>query len=172
MARTGLSARTLCALSASIACVTHESGRDSFTMLEPDGSCGRALEICQKRAVLIRLRRKGQLLSAVIRITSSAMFRTRIAAGWVAMALVCGCFPCCQKTGAAVSSATPPKEGIALAQPLSGEALARVHCARCHVFPAPDLLDKKTWIEQTLLRMSIRLGLAPEEIERHPESKL
>lgn len=40
------------------------------------------------------------------------------------------------------------------------------------MFPEPDLLDKKTWNEQTLPRMSIRLGLAPQEIERHPEAQL
>jgi hypothetical protein len=57
-------------------------------------------------------------------------------------------------------------------RPSAGETLARVYCGSCHAFPAPDLLDKKTWREQTLPRMSIRLGLAPEAIERHPEAAL
>lgn len=54
----------------------------------------------------------------------------------------------------------------------SGEAKARVYCGGCHLFPEPELLDKKTWREQTLPRMQIRMGLAPQEIERHPEARL
>lgn len=54
----------------------------------------------------------------------------------------------------------------------AGEALARVYCGSCHTFPAPDLLDKRTWREQTLPRMSIRLGLSPEMIDKHPEAAL
>jgi hypothetical protein len=50
--------------------------------------------------------------------------------------------------------------------------LARAICATCHVFPEPDLLDRKTWNEQTLPRMKIRLGLFPEMIEQHPEADL
>src|SRR5437867_2965409 len=68
------------------------------------------------------------------------------------------------------AGAGPLESGVK--SPQSGEALAHIYCASCHAFPAPDLLDKKTWKEQTLPRMSIRLGLAPEEIERHPEASL
>jgi hypothetical protein len=55
---------------------------------------------------------------------------------------------------------------------MGGEALARVYCGSCHAFAAPDLLDKKTWNEQTLPRMAIRMGLAPEQIDAHPEAAL
>ncbi len=48
----------------------------------------------------------------------------------------------------------------------TGAQLARVHCATCHLFPEPRLLDQKTWREQTLPRMKIRLGLAPEQLDR------
>lgn len=34
-----------------------------------------------------------------------------------------------------------------------GEKLARVHCASCHAFPDPSLLDKKTWAENVLPMM-------------------
>src|SRR5262249_39014911 len=54
----------------------------------------------------------------------------------------------------------------------SGEELARIWCSGCHVFPEPDLLDKKTWIEQTLPRMKIRLGLSPGSLEMSRESAL
>ena len=50
------------------------------------------------------------------------------------------------------------------------EALARQHCAACHLFPEPALLDKKTWGNQVMPRMAIRMGLSPESINRHPEA--
>src|SRR5205807_1801378 len=53
-----------------------------------------------------------------------------------------------------------------------GRTLAVQYCSVCHVFPEPDLLDKKTWREQTLRRMKIRMGLSPGEIDRHPEAIL
>ena len=51
------------------------------------------------------------------------------------------------------------------------EALARQHCATCHLFPEPKLLNKSTWTNQVLPRMAIRMGLSPESINRHPESE-
>lgn len=65
------------------------------------------------------------------------------------------------------TNSSPPPSDFA-----KGRELAQQACAGCHVFPTPDLLDKKTWREQTLRRMKIRMGLAPEEIERHPEAAL
>ena len=50
------------------------------------------------------------------------------------------------------------------------EALARQHCAACRLFPEPALLDKKTWGNQVMPRMAIRMGLSPESINRHPEA--
>jgi FG-GAP-like repeat len=41
----------------------------------------------------------------------------------------------------------------------TGEALARIHCASCHLFPEPDLLDKKTWKNGVLPAMSYHLGM-------------
>ena len=55
---------------------------------------------------------------------------------------------------------------------VEGERLARLHCVSCHLFPEPELLDKKTWVSQTLRRMKIRLGLSPAEFERQREYKL
>ncbi|MCY7349618.1 MAG: VCBS repeat-containing protein [Cytophagaceae bacterium] len=43
---------------------------------------------------------------------------------------------------------------------LSGEALARIHCQSCHVFPDPALLDKKTWKNGVLPNMKMRLGVS------------
>ena len=53
-----------------------------------------------------------------------------------------------------------------------GKRLARIYCATCHLFPEPDLLDKKTWREQTLGRMKLRMGLSPGLLEKHVEADL
>src|SRR5439155_9508171 len=52
-----------------------------------------------------------------------------------------------------------------------GATLARLYCGNCHLFPEPDLLDKKTWKEQLLPRMRMRLGLSQEMIDEHPEAR-
>jgi len=53
----------------------------------------------------------------------------------------------------------------------AGKQLARVHCAACHLFPEPDLLDQRTWKEQTLPRMAFRMGLSPATLEKHADAK-
>ncbi len=52
-----------------------------------------------------------------------------------------------------------------------GKKLAELHCAACHLFPAPELLDMKTWKEQTLPRMAFRMGLAPAMFEKYPDAE-
>ncbi|MFT3844073.1 MAG: VCBS repeat-containing protein [Lacibacter sp.] len=42
---------------------------------------------------------------------------------------------------------------------LTGEQLARIYCATCHIFPEPALLDKATWKERVLPNMGWRLGI-------------
>lgn len=44
---------------------------------------------------------------------------------------------------------------------LPGVELAQIHCASCHTFPAPDLLDKATWEKGVLPEMAYRLGVKP-----------
>ena len=41
---------------------------------------------------------------------------------------------------------------------LSGQELAAIYCANCHLKPEPDLLDKKTWEKGVLPEMSYYLG--------------
>jgi hypothetical protein len=43
-----------------------------------------------------------------------------------------------------------------------GEANARKYCGGCHLFPEPNLLDKKTWAESVLPNMGSRLGVVTE----------
>ena len=50
------------------------------------------------------------------------------------------------------------------------ETLARQYCITCHLFPEPNLLDKKTWASQVMPRMAIRMGLSPESVNQHPEA--
>ncbi|RYU96672.1 FG-GAP repeat domain-containing protein [Emticicia agri] len=40
----------------------------------------------------------------------------------------------------------------------SGEELAKVHCASCHLFPEPELLDKDTWEKNVLPEMAVQSG--------------
>lgn len=40
----------------------------------------------------------------------------------------------------------------------SGEELAKVHCASCHLFPEPNLLDKSSWKNNVLPDMALQLG--------------
>jgi FG-GAP-like repeat len=40
-----------------------------------------------------------------------------------------------------------------------GERLARTHCASCHLFPEPSLLNKKTWENGVMPEMAFRMGL-------------
>ena len=42
---------------------------------------------------------------------------------------------------------------------LAGRTLALKYCRSCHLFPEPELLDKKTWISSTLPNMALRLGI-------------
>lgn len=44
---------------------------------------------------------------------------------------------------------------------LSGKELAEIHCANCHMFPAPDLLDKSGWQNGVLPEMAYRMGVKP-----------
>ncbi len=67
--------------------------------------------------------------------------------------------------------------GLLLAATLSavgqdrGEVLARQHCAACHLFPEPDLLDRATWQNHTLRRMAPMLGVARMRTEGRPDGR-
>jgi FG-GAP-like repeat len=41
---------------------------------------------------------------------------------------------------------------------LTGEELAKIHCAGCHVFPDPKSLPKAIWLSGVLPKMGLRLG--------------
>jgi hypothetical protein len=57
-------------------------------------------------------------------------------------------------------------------QKSEGERLARTYCSACHVFPEPQLLDKKTWQEGVLPQMAPRVGVRSKtlfgETSRNP----
>lgn len=49
-----------------------------------------------------------------------------------------------------------------------GEKLAQTHCASCHLFPEPSLLDKTTWKNNVLPVMAQQLGLQIVNGEAYP----
>jgi hypothetical protein len=62
-----------------------------------------------------------------------------------------------QKTYAVVASFVILISGIAVScnhSESEGEKLAKTHCASCHMFPDPSLLDKKSWTEGVLPQMA------------------
>lgn len=50
-----------------------------------------------------------------------------------------------------------------------GEKLAQTHCASCHLFPEPSLLDKTTWKKNVLPVMAQQLGLQIVNGEVYPD---
>lgn len=64
------------------------------------------------------------------------------------------------------------EEEAAPAKMPPGEAATRRACAMCHVFPTPDMLDKKHWKEQVLPRMQVRLGVALPDYGSSPDGEL
>ena len=53
----------------------------------------------------------------------------------------------------------------------SGAELARQYCSVCHLFPEPDLLDKKTWANQTFRKMAPFLGVGKLRTEGRPDGR-
>ena len=51
----------------------------------------------------------------------------------------------------------------------TGEEIAKTHCASCHLFPAPELLDKTTWQKNVLPSMALQLGFQLNGGEVYPD---
>jgi hypothetical protein len=49
--------------------------------------------------------------------------------------------------------------------------LAEQYCGSCHLFPEPNLLDKKTWIEGVMPQMAIRMGLSMPDTNQLAEGE-
>ena len=52
-----------------------------------------------------------------------------------------------------------------------GEALARQHCAACHLFPEPALLDRRTWDNHALRKMAPYMGVARVRTDGRPDGR-
>lgn len=52
-----------------------------------------------------------------------------------------------------------------------GETFVKHYCTGCHTFPEPDLLDKNTWLTQTLPAMGPHLGIREFKGETYPIDK-
>jgi len=48
-----------------------------------------------------------------------------------------------------------------------GEALAKKHCAECHLLPSPTDLNYRTWHAEVLPAMGVRLGFVDEQEKAH-----
>ena len=73
-------------------------------------------------------------------------------------------------TGQAVDAAAALSETSSNSMK-QGEALAHQYCAVCHLFPEPDLLDKKTWANQTFRKMAPFLGVSKIRMEGRPDGR-
>lgn len=94
-----------------------------------------------------------------------------IALGWARRA--CVATRVASRVLACLASAWPLATTLASdpAAPDRGEALARQHCAACHVFPEPDLLDRRTWEQHALRKMAPYLGVARLRTEGRPDGR-
>jgi hypothetical protein len=64
------------------------------------------------------------------------------------------------------SEANHGSSNTTLPPSLTEEAkLAETYCRSCHLFPKPDLLDKKTWTENVLPNMGARLGIQSDNYD-------
>lgn len=65
----------------------------------------------------------------------------------------------CQNTPSTTTSTTTQQTAPSQPSGQSGEALAQLYCGSCHLYPEPNLLDKKSWTRELLPNMGARLGI-------------
>ncbi len=64
------------------------------------------------------------------------------------------------------------KQNIKLSANLAeGKKLSEKHCVTCHTYPEPELLDKKTWVSETLPNMGPRFGIFKHDGTEYPREK-
>ncbi len=51
----------------------------------------------------------------------------------------------------------------------NGKELSEIYCGGCHVYPEPNLLDKKTWIDKLLPNMGARLGIKTPDYDPYKD---
>jgi hypothetical protein len=71
-------------------------------------------------------------------------------------------------TGIARAEGPADKSGLAS----HGAQLAHIYCSACHLFPEPQLLDKKTWVQGALRKMAPLIGAGHVDLSRRPDGKL
>ena len=67
----------------------------------------------------------------------------------------------CQSTS---SQQTPATLTVPAPTQLTGKQLSQQYCGSCHLYPAPALLDKKTWQQGVLPQMALRMGLSDKRM--------
>ena len=53
-----------------------------------------------------------------------------------------------------------------------GEKFAHSVCAACHMFPEPEMLDKKTWEHGAFMRMAPLLGVGHLNLDKRPDGAI
>jgi len=73
---------------------------------------------------------------------------------------IAGVFSCSKKDSENSIANTEEKDTIAY----SGENLAKIHCASCHVYTEPELLTKDIWKNSVLPQMAHRMGIYEDTV--------
>lgn len=77
-----------------------------------------------------------------------------------------------KEAGGIDTAAVAPPQAEELAPHLKkGKQLAEKYCSTCHTYPEPALLDKQTWVNETLPNMGPRFGIFTHNGERYPTEK-
>lgn len=63
------------------------------------------------------------------------------------------------------------EDAILSANVAEGKKLSKKYCVTCHTYPNPDLLDKKTWVSETLPNMGPRFGIFKHNNTEYPKEK-
>ncbi|WP_114749794.1 FG-GAP repeat domain-containing protein [Pleomorphovibrio marinus] len=83
---------------------------------------------------------------------SFVFFKSRVFSFWIIVAFQIGC----TNKGGNTDLITTLEESHSLEE---SHELAINHCGSCHLFPVPELLDKKTWQNNVLPQMSLHMGI-------------
>lgn len=59
-----------------------------------------------------------------------------------------------------------------MAQSISSEVLARATCSACHLFPNPELLERRIWTNEVFPKMRMYMGLDKVDTNKGPDAAL
>jgi hypothetical protein len=89
------------------------------------------------------------------------MLRAVVSAAWGVLAFA---------GGHAMAAETPSVARSPVAR--TGAQLVETTCQSCHLLPDPSLLDRQTWLQESLKYMTPWLGLSRPNLERQPDGEI